>query len=73
MTAVRPSGSSLGDYILQESVGWLGITCWEPRGRRRRLRRMRVAAIEREYHAKLGDLPHNYALRVRGERVLALE
>lgn len=35
--------------------------------------RLRVAAIEREYHAKLDDLRHNYALRVRVEWVQALE
>ncbi len=34
---------------------------------------LRVAAIEREYHAKLDDLRHNYALRVTVEWVQALE
>jgi hypothetical protein len=34
---------------------------------------MRVAAIEREYQAKLDDLRHNYALRVTVEWVQALE
>ncbi len=32
-----------------------------------------MAAIEREYHAKLDDLRHNYALRVTVEWVQALE
>jgi hypothetical protein len=34
---------------------------------------LRVAAIEREYAAKLGDLRHNYALRVSVEWVQGLE
>jgi hypothetical protein len=39
----------------------------------RRREQLRVAAIEREYRNKLGDLGHNYALRVRLEFVQALE
>jgi hypothetical protein len=39
----------------------------------RRRESLRVAAIEREYHAKLDDLRHNYALRVTVEWVQALE
>jgi hypothetical protein len=39
----------------------------------RRRETMRVAAIEREYRAKLGDLRHNYALRVTVEWTQALE
>ena len=35
--------------------------------------RQRTAAIEREYHAKLDDLRHNYALRVTVEWVQTLE
>jgi hypothetical protein len=38
-----------------------------------RREKMRVAAIEREYHAKLDDLRRNYALRVSVEWVQALE
>jgi hypothetical protein len=39
----------------------------------RRREEMRLAAIEREYHAKLDDLRRNYALRVAVEWVQALE
>jgi hypothetical protein len=39
----------------------------------RRRETLRVAAIEREYQAKLDDLRHNYALRVSVEWVQALE
>ena len=39
----------------------------------RRRETLRVAAIEREYRAKLDDLRHNYALRVGVEWVQALE
>ena len=39
----------------------------------RRRETLRVAAIEREYRAKLDDLRHNYALRVTVEWVQALE
>jgi hypothetical protein len=39
----------------------------------RRREEMRVAAIEREYRAKLDDLRRNYALRVTMEWVQALE
>ena len=39
----------------------------------RRRESLRVAAIEREYRAKLDDLRHNYALRVSAEWVQALE
>lgn len=39
----------------------------------RRRQTMRLAAIEREYHAKLDDLRHNYMLRVTVEWVQALE
>ena len=39
----------------------------------RRRETLRVAAVEREYHAKLDDLRHNYALRVTVEWVQALE
>jgi hypothetical protein len=35
--------------------------------------KLRVAAIEREYHAKLDDLRHNYALRITVQWVQALE
>jgi hypothetical protein len=39
----------------------------------RRRETMRVAAIEREYAAKLDDLRHNYALRVTVDWIQALE
>ena len=39
----------------------------------RRRESLRVAAIEREYRAKLDDLRHNYALRVTVEWVQALD
>jgi hypothetical protein len=39
----------------------------------RRRETLRLAAIEREYRAKLDDLRHNYALRVTVEWVQALE
>ena len=39
----------------------------------RRRETLRVAAIEREYRAKLDDLRHNYALRVTVEWVQALD
>jgi len=35
--------------------------------------RLRIAAIEREYQAKLDDLRHNYALRIKVQWVQALE
>jgi len=35
--------------------------------------KLRMAAIEREYHAKLDDLRHNYAMRVVVQWVQALE
>ncbi len=35
--------------------------------------RLRIAAIEREYQAKLNDLRHNYALRITVQWVQALE
>ncbi len=35
--------------------------------------RLRIAAIEREYQAKLDDLRHNYALRITVQWVQALE
>jgi predicted RNA-binding Zn-ribbon protein involved in translation (DUF1610 family) len=35
--------------------------------------KLRVAAIEREYHAKLDDLRNNYALRIKVQWVQALE
>jgi hypothetical protein len=44
----------------------------KPEAERRR-ETMRVAAIEREYRAKLDDLRHNYALRVTVDWVQALE
>lgn len=39
----------------------------------RRRERLRVAAIERDYHAKLDDLRHNYAVRVAVQWVQTLE
>ncbi|MGH6815478.1 MAG: hypothetical protein ACREC6_07230 [Hyphomicrobiaceae bacterium] len=39
----------------------------------RKREQLRVAAIEREYQAKLGDLRHNYALRVTVAWVQALD
>ncbi|HEY7248211.1 MAG TPA: hypothetical protein VH678_30475 [Xanthobacteraceae bacterium] len=39
----------------------------------RRRETLRVQAIEREYHAKLDDLRHNYALRVTVEWIQALD
>lgn len=39
----------------------------------RQRERLRIAAIEREYHAKLDDLRHNYALRITVEWVQALK
>jgi hypothetical protein len=39
----------------------------------RRRETLRVATIEREYHAKLDDLRHNYALRVTIKWVQAME
>ena len=39
----------------------------------RRRETLRIAAIEREYAAKLDDLRHNYALRVTVEWVQALK
>src|ERR1700674_199279 len=49
-----------------------GATGERTEGDRRR-ETLRVAAIEREYRAKLDDLRHNYALRVGVEWVQALE
>jgi hypothetical protein len=62
----------LRDAALARLSALAGVTGEKAEGDRRR-EALRVAAIERAYQSKLGDLRHNYALRVTVEWVQALE
>ena len=57
----------------QKKLAVLAGTAGEKAESDRKRERLRIAAIEREYAAKLGDLRHNYALRVTVEWVQGLE
>jgi len=61
-------------YLLaQKKLATLAGSAGEKAENDRKREMLRVAAIEREYAAKLGDLRHNYALRVSVEWVQGLE
>jgi hypothetical protein len=64
--------NDLRSTALKRLAGLAGAA-GEKREADRRRETLRVAAIEREYRAKLDDLRHNYALRVTVEWVQALE
>jgi hypothetical protein len=57
----------------QKKLAALAGSTGEKAGNDRKRELLRIAAIEREYAAKLGDLRHNYALRVSVEWVQGLE
>ena len=59
--------------VAQKKLAALAGTAGEKAESDRKRERLRIAAIEREYAAKLGDLRHNYALRVTVEWVQGLE
>jgi hypothetical protein len=61
-------------YLLaQKKLATLADGAGEKAESQRKREMLRIAAIEREYAAKLGDLRHNYALRVTVEWVQGLE
>jgi len=59
--------------VAQKKLATLGRGAGEKADNDRKREKLRIAAIEREYAAKLGDLRHNYALRVGVEWVQGLE
>ena len=59
--------------LAQKKLAALAGSAGEKAENDRKPEMLRVAAIEREYAAKLGDLRHNYALRVSVEWVQGLE
>jgi hypothetical protein len=59
--------------LAQKKLATLGRSEGEKAENDRKREKLRIAAIEREYAAKLGDLRHNYALRVGVEWVQGLE
>lgn len=59
--------------LAQKKLAALAGSVGEKAENDRKREMLRVAAIEREYAAKLGDLRHNYALRVSVEWVQGLE
>jgi hypothetical protein len=59
--------------LAQKKLAALAGSAGEKAENDRKREMLRVAAIEREYAAKLGDLRHNYALRVSVEWVQGLE
>jgi hypothetical protein len=59
--------------LAQRKLAALAGSAGEKAENDRKREMLRVAAIEREYAAKLGDLRHNYALRVSVEWVQGLE
>jgi hypothetical protein len=59
--------------LAQKKLAALAGNAGEKAENDRKREMLRVAAIEREYAAKLGDLRHNYALRVSVEWVQGLE
>jgi hypothetical protein len=59
--------------LAQEKLAALAGSKGDKADNDRKREMLRIAAIEREYAAKLGDLRHNYALRVNVEWVQGLE
>jgi len=59
--------------VAQKKLATLGGGAGEKADNDRKRETLRIATIEREYAAKLGDLRHNYALRVSVEWVQGLE
>ena len=59
--------------VAQKKLAALAGSAGEKAESDRKREMLRIAAIEREYAAKLGDLRHNYALRVTVEWVQGLE
>jgi hypothetical protein len=59
--------------LAQKKLATLAGSVGEKAENDRKREMLRIAAIEREYAAKLGDLRHNYALRVSVEWVQGLE
>jgi len=59
--------------LAQKKLAALASGAGEKAENDRKRETLRIAAIEREYAAKLGDLRHNYALRVSVEWVQGLE
>jgi hypothetical protein len=59
--------------VAQKKLAALAGSAGEKAENDRKREMLRIAAIEREYAAKLGDLRHNYALRVTVEWVQGLE
>ena len=59
--------------LAQKKLATLAGSAGEKAENDRKREMLRIAAIEREYAAKLGDLRHNYALRVSVEWVQGLE
>ena len=59
--------------VAQRKLAALAGSAGERADNDRKRELLRIAAIEREYAAKLGDLRHNYALRVGVEWVQGLE
>ncbi len=59
--------------VAQKKLAALAGSAGEKAASDRKRETLRIAAIEREYAAKLGDLRHNYALRVSVEWVQGLE
>lgn len=59
--------------VAQKKLAALAGSAGEKADNDRKREKLRIAAIEREYAAKLGDLRHNYALRVSVEWVQGLE
>jgi selenocysteine lyase/cysteine desulfurase len=59
--------------LAQKKLAALAGSAGEKAENDRKRETLRIATIEREYAAKLGDLRHNYALRVSVEWVQGLE
>ena len=59
--------------LVQKKLATLADSAGEKADNDRKRETLRIATIEREYAAKLGDLRHNYALRVSVEWVQGLE
>lgn len=60
-------------FLAQKKLAALAGSAGEKAENDRKREMLRIAAIEREYAAKLGDLRHNYALRVSVDWVQGLE
>jgi hypothetical protein len=59
--------------VAQKKLAALAGVAGEKADKDRRRETLRIAAVEREYAAKLGDLRHNYALRMTVEWVQGLD